>query len=48
MSMILTNLQPSRYGSADQAGAFNEATARRCGALLPAWCAPGESSIFPM
>ena len=27
MSMILTNLQPSRYGSADQAGAFNEATA---------------------
>ena len=25
--MILTNLQPSRYGSADQAGAFNEATA---------------------
>ncbi len=27
MSMILTNLEPSRYGSADQAGAFNEATA---------------------
>ena len=25
--MILTNLPPSRYGSADQAGAFNEATA---------------------
>ena len=27
MSMILTNLQPSRYGPADQAGAFNETTA---------------------